>query len=70
MNKEENLSGFWKVLEKIMTSGIKIEDIHVMLRMIGSDVAIGELVLKKGERIGPAEVGLLATVGRIFFECK
>jgi gephyrin len=33
------------------------------VRPIGFDVAQGEVVLKAGERLGPAEVGLAATVG-------
>ncbi len=33
------------------------------IRPIGVDVAAGEQVLAAGERLGPAEVGLLATVG-------
>jgi len=35
------------------------------IREIASDIAPGELVLGKGERIGPAEIGLLATVGAV-----
>jgi gephyrin len=34
------------------------------VRPIGADVAAGERVLQKGERLGPAEIGLLATVGQ------
>ena len=30
---------------------------------------IGELILKAGQLIGPAEVGLLATVGVMFVQC-
>lgn len=30
---------------------------------MGSDIQQGQLVLKKGELIGAAEVGILATVG-------
>ena len=33
------------------------------IREVGSDVGAGEVVLERGERLGPAEVGLLATVG-------
>lgn len=29
----------------------------------GCDIAEGDVVLKSGERLGPAEIGLLATVG-------
>ena len=30
---------------------------------IGSDMAAGEVVLKAGDHIGAAEIGILATVG-------
>ncbi|GER31719.1 molybdopterin biosynthesis protein [Striga asiatica] len=33
------------------------------IRPVGCDIAKGDLVLKSGERLGAAEVGLLATVG-------
>ena len=33
------------------------------IRPVGVDVADGEVVLRKGDRLGPAEIGLLATVG-------
>ncbi|XP_065832465.1 gephyrin-like [Oscarella lobularis] len=33
------------------------------IREIGSDIALGERVLSFGERLGPAELGLAATVG-------
>lgn len=35
------------------------------IREIGSDIAVGELVLRAGDIVGPAEVGLLATVGAV-----
>lgn len=38
------------------------------IRQVGSDVAAGEMVLGRGERLGPAEVGLLATVGAQFVD--
>lgn len=34
------------------------------IRPIGVDVGVGEQVLAAGDRLGPAEIGLLATVGR------
>jgi hypothetical protein len=34
------------------------------IRPIGSDISVGATVLRKGDRVGPAEIGLLATVGR------
>jgi len=39
------------------------------IREIGSDMKLGEVVLRSGERIGPAEVGLLATVGLATVHC-
>ncbi|CAI7807013.1 unnamed protein product, partial [Closterium sp. NIES-54] len=33
------------------------------IRPVGSDLAAGTVVLQAGERLGPAEIGLLATVG-------
>jgi hypothetical protein len=35
------------------------------IRPIGGDVSVGEVVLKKGEKIGASEIGLLATVGML-----
>jgi molybdopterin molybdotransferase len=35
----------------------------VFFRNIGDDVNVGELVLEKNVTLGPAELGLLATVG-------
>ncbi|CAI9774549.1 unnamed protein product [Fraxinus pennsylvanica] len=35
----------------------------VDIRPVGCDIAEGDVVLKSGERLGPAEIGLLATVG-------
>lgn len=39
------------------------------IREIGSDIREGEVVLQAGERIGPAEIGLLATVGLPIVSC-
>jgi gephyrin len=39
------------------------------IRQIGSDINKGEIVIKKGTLIGPAEVGLLATVGVMSVLC-
>lgn len=33
------------------------------IRPIGSDIPKGEVVLKKDQRIGPSELGLLASLG-------
>ena len=35
----------------------------IPLRPVGSDVHASEVVLREGERLGPAELGLMATVG-------
>jgi molybdopterin biosynthesis enzyme len=32
-------------------------------RNIGSDIECGQKVLEKGSKLGPAELGILATVG-------
>ena len=34
-----------------------------IFRNIGSDICKGEKVLRKGQRLGPSELGILATVG-------
>lgn len=44
---------------KILSNPQKGQDI----RPIGSDIEQGSIILKKGSSIGPAEIGLLATVG-------
>jgi gephyrin len=38
---------------------------HADVRPIGYDVAVGALVLPAGTRLGPAEIGILATVGQV-----
>ena len=38
-------------------------------RPVGSDIAAGQQVLSKGQRLGPAELGLLATVGVASVAC-
>ena len=40
-----------------------MRNLHSFYRNIGDDVNIGEMVLEKNAPIGPAELGLLATVG-------
>jgi molybdopterin molybdotransferase len=37
--------------------------VYILYRNIGDDVNIGELVLEKNVPLGPAELGLFATVG-------
>ncbi len=41
----------------------KIFILYFFYRKIGDDVNVGELVLEKNIPLGPAELGLLATVG-------
>lgn len=33
------------------------------MRPVGSDIKAGQAVLHKGDLLGPAEIGILATVG-------
>jgi len=35
----------------------------VHFRPVGSDIAVGEKILSQGIRLGPSELGLLATTG-------
>lgn len=39
------------------------------IREIGSDIRKGEVVLDVGQIVGPAEIGLLATIGYSTVEC-
>ncbi|XP_045171421.2 gephyrin-like isoform X1 [Mercenaria mercenaria] len=39
------------------------------IRKIGSDIALGEKVLCKGQKLGPSELGILATVGVTHIRC-
>lgn len=41
----------------------------VNVRQIGSDIQRGELILSRGQKIGPAELGLLATIGKTNVLC-
>ncbi|KAI5667091.1 hypothetical protein M9H77_16944 [Catharanthus roseus] len=54
----ENASAESKIVRilKQTSSGVDI-------RPVGCDIAIGDLVLKSGKRLGAAEIGLLATIG-------
>ena len=57
---------------KIDSSTVKINvsvEAGSHIREIGSDIKEGEVVLQAGERIGPAEIGLLATVGLPIVSC-
>lgn len=33
------------------------------IRAVGSDIQVGQTVLQAGDMLGPAEIGILATVG-------
>ncbi|GFN82326.1 gephyrin [Plakobranchus ocellatus] len=39
------------------------------IRAVGSDISLGQEVLRPGQRLGPAEMGLLATVGVTSVQC-
>nr|XP_022331170.1 gephyrin-like isoform X2 [Crassostrea virginica] len=39
------------------------------IRSVGSDIAKGEQVLEKSQKIGPSELGILATVGAVRVTC-
>ena len=41
----------------------------VLPRAVGSDITWGQEVLRPGQRLGPAELGLLATVGVTTVQC-
>ena len=41
----------------------------VIVRAVGSDIARGQEVLRPGQRLGPSELGLLATVGVTSVQC-
>lgn len=46
---------------RILKKASKGQDI----RPVGYDIAQGEIVLAKGERLGPVEIGILATIGKV-----
>lgn len=51
---------------KLSNGLIKIENqaqVNQHIRAIGSDIAVGEVVMTKGARIGPSEIGILTTLG-------
>lgn len=62
--KEED-DGRTEVEIKIMVAPIRRQDI----RPVGSDIAKGEKVLEKSQKIGPSELGILATVGAARVTC-
>jgi gephyrin len=58
--------------EKLSNGQVKINvsvKVGTHIREIGSDIQQGELVLKAGDRLGPTELGLLATTGFTKVRC-
>lgn len=53
------MQGEEELVVKILSSVSPGHDV----RPVGFDIAKGERVLSAGDRLGPAEIGLLATVG-------
>jgi molybdopterin molybdotransferase len=49
--------------ESVRITRVPERDEHV--RVLGSDVAAGEVVLKGGTRLGPRQIGLLAAIGQV-----
>ena len=62
----------------VMVEDTELHGDHVRLRTpvsvdgnilsFGGDVSKGQIVLEKGRRIGPREIGVLASVGRVFVD--
>lgn len=61
LNKEDQ-SNLNTSREKSIKINVSTEP-GVNIREIGSDIQTNEIILKKGDRITPAEIGLLATIG-------
>ncbi|NUR61450.1 MAG: molybdopterin molybdotransferase MoeA, partial [Catenulispora sp.] len=49
--------------ESVRITRVPERDEHI--RVLGSDVAAGEVVLKAGARLGPRQIGLLAAIGQV-----
>ncbi|GAA2043590.1 molybdopterin molybdotransferase MoeA [Catenulispora yoronensis] len=49
--------------ESVRITRVPERDEHI--RVLGSDVATGEVVLKAGARLGPRQIGLLAAIGQV-----
>jgi len=64
----EKGDAFGKV-ETAVNIKVSVSKEGVNVRQIGSDMQVGELLLQTGQVIGPAEVGLLATVGVTHVPC-
>lgn len=47
---------------------VKVEN-NVNIRAIGSDIAVGDVIVEKGVALGPAQLGLLATIGCFKVPC-
>jgi len=45
------------------------DTIAPLFRNIGSDIGKGEKILSAGSKLGPSEIGLLATVGVTWIKC-
>jgi molybdopterin molybdotransferase len=43
----------------------RVPERDAYIRILGSDVAVGETVLTAGTRLGPRQIGLLAAIGRV-----
>jgi len=64
----EVIEGNSGIGEKIIKINILIQ-IGENVRQIGSDIKQEEIILTKGDHIGPAELGLLATIGLNMIPC-
>jgi gephyrin len=53
----------------LVNTTVAMED-GVNIRAIGSDMKPGELVIQAGDKIGPSEIGLLATLGITEVACQ
>lgn len=60
------------VLKSMTEDGSEEKEVEILtdeiqpdenVREIGSDIKAGEVILRKGEKLGPGEIGLLASVG-------
>ncbi|RJP66612.1 MAG: molybdopterin molybdenumtransferase MoeA [Candidatus Abyssobacteria bacterium SURF_17] len=57
-----------ELTEKLSDNRVRILKEHEKgknIRLAGEDIAIGQSVLRAGEEIGPAKIGLLASLGRL-----
>lgn len=54
---DNDANGDWVVIRRVPRAGSNV-------RLAGEDVQPGSIVLTKGQSLGPAEIGMLASVGR------